>query len=220
MNLYQIPKLTRKLAIDAHWQKTPWAEISALDIDQYSGPKPQYFPRVQAKLAYDAAALYVIFQAADRYVRAGAENYQDQVCEDSCVEFFFTPRDDLSQGYFNLEVNCGGTALFQHQRGRQIDTQRVSRVDFSTVQIAHTLPKTVLPEITEPVTWVVEYRLPFEILNNYTPVQLPKPGTIWRANLYKCADQSSHPHWLSWAPIDTPAPDFHRPDFFGQLIFT
>ncbi|MDY3247127.1 MAG: carbohydrate-binding family 9-like protein, partial [Prevotella sp.] len=27
------------------------------------------------------------------------------------------------------------------------------------------------------------------------------------------------PHFLSWAPIQLPAPDFHRPDFFGQLLF-
>ena len=23
----------------------------------------------------------------------------------------------------------------------------------------------------------------------------------WRGNFYKCADESSHPHWASWAPI-------------------
>ena len=86
----------------------------------FAGEQPVHFPRVQAKLAYDAAALYVIFQVADRYVRATAENYQDQVCEDSCVEFFFTPGEDISHGYFNLEVNCGGTVLFHHQKGRKL----------------------------------------------------------------------------------------------------
>ena len=35
---------------------------------------------------------------------------------------------------------------------------------------------------------------------------------------YKCGDKTAHPHFLSWNPVGTPAPDFHRPDFFGELI--
>ncbi|MDE5921249.1 MAG: hypothetical protein K2G82_06535, partial [Paramuribaculum sp.] len=28
---------------------------------------------------------------------------------------------------------------------------------------------------------------------------------------------TSEPHYLSWAPITTPQPDFHRPEFFGNI---
>ena len=38
-----------------------------------------------------------------------------------------------------------------------------------------------------------------------------------RGNFYKCASATSQPHYLSWSPIDTPEPDFHRPEFFGKL---
>ena len=44
------------------------------------------------------------------------------------------------------------------------------------------------------------------------------PSSI-RANFYKCADRTAHPHFLAWNRVDAPAPDFHRPDFFGELIF-
>ncbi len=174
---------------------------------------------MEAKIAYDTVAMYVIFQVQDRYVRALSQNYQDPVFEDSCVEFFFTPGADLSQGYFNFEINCGGTALFHHQKGRKVDDVPVSPADFERVQIAHTMPNIVNPEIKESLTWVVEYRLPFAIMSSYAQVNAPTPGTSWRANLYKCADGSSHPHWLTWSHIDTPAPDFHRPEFFGHLVF-
>lgn len=219
MNVYQIPKLTRTMNIDAHWQKMPWLGIQAMQIDQFSGEKPAHFPRAEAKLAYDDEALYVIFHVEDRFVRAKLQNYQDEVFLDSCVEFFFTPSGDTSQGYFNLEVNCGGTALFHHQKGRRIEDIPVSWADFEQLQIAHTLPKSVDPEIKEPVSWVVEYRLPYKILADYAQVDIPASGVKWRANLYKCADGSSHPHWLSWSPIEMPEPDFHRPEFFGQLVF-
>ena len=197
----------------------PWLEIAPLCIDQVAGEQPAHFPRVQAKLAYDVAALYIIFQVVDRYVRATAESYQDQVCEDSCVEFFFTPGEDFSHGYFNMEVNCGGMVLFHHQKGRKLDDVPVSEPDFEQVKIAHTLPKIVHPEIDEALTWVVEYRLPFAILSSYARIDTPSPGVRWRANLYKCADGCSHPHWLTWSPVILPVPDFHRPEFFGHLMF-
>ena len=49
------------------------------------------------------------------------------------------------------------------------------------------------------------------------PLDVSDPESI-RANFYKCGDKTAHPHYLSWSPIDTPKPDFHRPEFFGELI--
>jgi len=40
-----------------------------------------------------------------------------------------------------------------------------------------------------------------------------------KANFFKCGDDTQQPHFLSWQPIDTPRPDFHRPEFFGFLQF-
>ncbi len=40
-----------------------------------------------------------------------------------------------------------------------------------------------------------------------------------RANFYKCADLSAHPHFLSWNKVDVPTPNFHLPEFFGTLYF-
>jgi len=37
-------------------------------------------------------------------------------------------------------------------------------------------------------------------------------------NFYKCADLTADPHFLSWAPINTPEPDFHRPECFQSII--
>jgi hypothetical protein len=37
------------------------------------------------------------------------------------------------------------------------------------------------------------------------------------ANFYKCGDETPEPHFLSWNPIDLPKPNFHVPQFFGQL---
>ena len=81
------------------------------------------------------------------------------------------------------------------------------------------MQKIIDPEISDTVLWEVAYRIPFNILKNYCETDLPAAGVTWRANFYKCADASSHPHWLTWSPVDLPKPDFHQPDFFGILEF-
>jgi len=42
---------------------------------------------------------------------------------------------------------------------------------------------------------------------------------ISNANFYKCGDDTSKRHYLSWNPVKTPNPDFHRPEYFGTLNF-
>ena len=95
----------------------------------------------------------------------------------------------------------------------------IPKSDYGKMTIAHSLPKIVDPEITEPVTWTVEYRIPIEIVKKHCPTTSPATGVTWRANFYKCADDSSHPHWLTWSPVDFPKPQFHLPEFFGVLKF-
>ena len=82
------------------------------------------------------------------------------------------------------------------------------------------MPKIVDPEIAKPTTWTVEYRIPLDLLAKYYPKAVkPAPGVTWRANFYKCGDDTSHPHWLSWSCVDRPKPDFHAPTSFGTLVF-
>ena len=170
-------------------------------------------------MVYDDTSLYAAFQVQDRYVLATAEKHQDSVCIDSCVELFFTPGVDLALGYFNIECNCGGTVLFHHQYSPGKGAQIVDPETIRAMDIHHSLPARVAPEMTTPVTWTVSYRVPFEPLARYAPVARPEPGVLWRGNVFKCADRSSHPHWLTWSPVDLPRPNFHSKEYFGTLRF-
>ncbi|MDE6498583.1 MAG: hypothetical protein K2L21_07985, partial [Muribaculaceae bacterium] len=63
-------------------------------------------------------------------------------------------------------------------------------------------------------SWNLLTSIPLELIGvryEGTPVEM-------RANFYKCASATSQPHFLSWNPIATTKPDFHRPEFFGTLI--
>jgi hypothetical protein len=160
-----------------------------------------------------------MFQVADRYVRATAPAHQTDVFKDSCVEFFFAPGPDLSNGYFNLEMNCGGTMLFHFQKQPRKDSVVISEKEISQVTAVHSLPRFVDPEVQEPVTWSVAYRIPTVLLERYCEILTPASQVVWRVNFFKCADASSHPHWLAWSPADLSEPDFHQPQSFGMLQF-
>lgn len=217
---YRVSRLSEPMSLDAEWDKSPWTQVPALQLNHAMGEPPVHFPKTQLKMAYDDQSLVFIFRVEDRFVRAVAEQHQDAVYKDSCVEFFFTPKSDSIDGYFNLEMNCSGVMLFHFQKVPRMGSLSVSGDDLQKLEVAHSLPKRVEPEIEQPTVWTVECRLPIAVLRNYFPnLEAPAPGVRWKANFQKCADDSSHPHWLTWAKIDHPTPDFHRPQSFGTLVF-
>ena len=188
-------------------------------LDHFMGDKPVHFPEVEVEAAYDSCAIGIHFRVRGRYIRAVARHHQDEVYRDSCVEFFFTPGADPGAGYFNLEMNCGGTMLFHFQPEPRKNRVILSPKECSAIPVSHTLPDRVDPEITDFLIWEVAYAIPFDLLEIYCPIVRPGPGTVWRGNFYKCADNTSHPHWLTWAPVDSVVPNFHLPASFGMLKF-
>jgi hypothetical protein len=217
---YEVVRAGKELVLESGWDGPGWNTVRPLSLELFMGEKPEHRPRTEAKAAYDNRKIYVAFRVEDRYVRAVAEKNQDSVCCDSCAEFFFTPNSDIDTGYFNLEMNCGGTLLLYNQTSRsQIGRTVVAEADCRCIEIYHQLPKRIDPEIADPVTWMVAYAIPFEMLEKYSRVTRPGPGVSWRANFYKCADHTSHPHWLTWSKVDNPRPDFHLPEFFGTLKY-
>ena len=217
---YQVTRVSEPIKIDANWDKPAWRAIPPLEVARHMGNKPEHIPAVQAKLAYDAENVYVIFRVKDRYVRAVAPQHQGMVCRDSCVEFFFAPGLDVTKGYFNLEMNCGGTMLLHFQTIPRKNMVPLTEAELASIEVAATQPRIVEPELADPTTWSVEYRLPTAILDRYLPdAAKPAPGVEWRANFFKCADSTSHPHWLTWNKVNRPRPDFHVPEDFGVIVF-
>jgi len=199
-----------------------WSAVQPIEIDFFFEHSSDHRPCTQVRVLYDNDQLYVRFNVADRYVRAVAENYQDSVCKDSCVEFFVQPK--AGANYFNFEVNAGGIMLLYcipvaADGSAQMD--QLQPVPFDRVKemkIRHSLPSRIEPEITEPCEWTIEYSIPLYLFEQYGLLSRPLAGQTWRANFYKCADTTSHPHWGMWSPI----PDgrsFHRPEYFSELVF-
>jgi hypothetical protein len=217
--IYKVSKLVHPIIIDGDWNKKQWKDIKDINILNYMGQIPGYEPAVKAKMIYDDENLYVIFRVRDHYVRCVTNSINGPVWVDSCVEFFFSPDSNLPERYFNLEINCGGTPLMHYNILPNKDAAILAEDDIKMVEIAHSLPQIVDPEITELVTWTIEYRIPLLLLEKYSKVTHPGPGISWRANFYKIAENCSNPHYITWSVVDNPVPNFHLPQFFGLLKF-
>lgn len=216
---YSVCRVKLSAEPDWRWDSPTWREVPAEILDHYLGPRPDHFPRTEFKIGYDDRAVHLLFRVEDRFVRATAVRHQERVCGDSCVEFFFVPGPDTDTGYFNLEINCGGTVLFHHNREERFGTRVIERQRCESLVTMHSLPSRVEPELTDPVTWQVACSIPYDLLAEYVAMRPPQPRDTWRANVYKCADDTSHPHWLTWSEVVAPRPDFHLVRFFGFLGF-
>jgi hypothetical protein len=217
---YRVFKTPHPIPVNGDVEKPVWQQTAALEIACAQPKTGSHCPRTHVKVRYDDDFVYVLFQTADQFVRAVAMDTHGEVWKDSCVEFFFTPQCDLSKGYFNLEINCIGTLLMRYQAAPNDRIRYVDKNDCGQIRVAASMAHREIPsEIQTPVVWTVECALPVAILRHYAAVEQPRPGVVWRANFNKCADDCSRPHWLSWSPVLTAFPDFHRPDCFGRLEF-
>ena len=65
--------------------------------------------------------------------------------------------------------------------------------------------------------WTLKLYIPLEALwkNGVTSLK----GLKARGNFYKCGDGLTVPHFVTWGPIVTEKPDYHRPEFFKEIVF-
>ncbi|MBI5639423.1 MAG: carbohydrate-binding family 9-like protein [Nitrospirae bacterium] len=203
------------------WESPAWNRANILDISNFRPESSSHRPRTSAKLLYNDEGIFGIFRVEDRYVRSVHSGYLAPAYKDSCVEFFVQPK--RGSGYFNFEFNCGGALLCSYiidptrtAEGFR-DYIKLPEEDCREVAIFHSMPDIVEPELSEPTTWIIEFFIPFSLLERYAGQTIDVPGQKWRANLYKCGDQTSHPHWASWSPVNEL--NFHLPECFGTIWF-
>lgn len=171
-----------------------------------------YRPMASFSAAYSTEAIYIDFLVRCNYLRA--ENFQPQspVSEDSCVEFFIQPRPDGE--YWNFEFNCIGAVNASHRFTRPAPT-RLTPAEIDTILRYPSCGTRPFRELEGLFTWNLLVSIPFSLIG-LSHDNLP--DTV-RGNFYKCASATSEPHYLSWSPVYSERPDFHRPESFAPIHF-
>ena len=173
--------------------KPDWDLIPLLHVDQVLW-KPDCGVRAYGQFCRDSESLCVHLCAIEADIRAEYTAPLSPVCRDSCLEFFFMPEKETR--YFNFEINPNGCLWigFGHSREDSTVLYRSGMEQLFDIRTGRTRDG-----------WEVFYRIPLAFAG------------ILRANVYKCGDLTAHEHYLSWNPVTSETPDFHRPADFGLM---
>ena len=183
--------------------------IETVNWKEYS-----YQPSVKFRAAHIGHAVLLHYQVTEASVRAVATADDGRVWEDACVEFFLSP--ESNDFYYNLECNCAGKLLLH---GGAAGTERpgASEEVLKSVKRWASLGTEPFEERVGECTWEVALVIPTSAIFRHSIESLD--GKTMRANFYKCGDLLQTPHFLSWSPTDLPQPNFHCPEFFGEIKF-
>ena len=132
------------------------------------------------------------------------------VYTDSCVEFFMKQEGEAV--YRNFEFNCIGTCDAACRKSREEKTS-LTKEEYASIRRYSSLERAAFPEKLGVYSWELVVAIPFRVMG-LDPDNLPEKIL---GNFYKCADDTEFPHFVSWSPIDKPSPDFHCPEFFGEI---
>lgn len=182
-----------------------WSKIEAVPLQHTPWLTPNEV-QAWAQACHDGENLYIRMTAREDNIRATLTGSLDQICNDSCLEFFFAP-DASDKRYLNFEVNPLGALYLGFGAER---STRVRQIVKDTAMFS------IQPFRTED-GWGVTYRIPADFIRVYFP-DFRFEGTA-AGNFYKCGDETVVPHYLAWSELTSETPDYHRRWDFGELVF-
>lgn len=168
-----------------------------------------YKPGVAFQIGYTADEVVLHFAVEENFVKAQYVRPNEAVFEDSCVEFFIS--FDQKNTYYNIEFNVLGTGLIGY--GPADKTQR-NRLKAEQIEQVSTASSVV--QVDGKKRWNMVMLIP---LATFQLEGKDLAGVKAHANFYKCGDMLPEPHFISWQPIHFPKPNFHKPEFFGEIQF-
>ena len=184
-----------------------FSKAEVAKISEYRWEKG-YSPRAEARLLYVAgkgfALQMIAFEGSPTAVYG---SYNDPVYKDSCLEFFVS-FNKRSPKYMNFEMNSLGAFL------AAVRTDRKNKTPIH--ELASALPE--VKPIKGEGFWGVEVLFTKDFIKQTFGVSRFCAGDVIKGNFYKCGDETPVPHFGMWSPVDNPTPDFHRPEFFGELV--
>jgi hypothetical protein len=188
-------------------------QTSAHKLDQIPWRQFPYRPRVNFRIAWTCQDILLSSHVVEDDIRTVFHHDNDPVHRDSCVEFFIAPGDG---SYFNFEFNARGVTYAARGVGREdsapLPIEAVKKIRrYSSLDVEHAA------QGGNSGFWTLGIAVPLSL---FVGTPLENPGTrSFGANFYKCGDDTRQPHFVTWNPVGTEEPDFHRPEYFGFLRF-
>ena len=195
---------------------TDWSVMERAHIDSFPWGGAERAYKSYGQLAYaktgdEKTGLYIHLFCEETNPVSKETRLDGAVCTDSCMEFFFGMHEPgtTDSRYINIESNSLGVTYLSFGK------DRYDRVFFDTLGIER-FPVTV--HIGKD-GWEVFAFVPETDIQKIFGLADVNENTIMRGNFYKCDENANAPFGV-WSPIVAPEPDFHRPEYFGQILLT
>lgn len=200
-------KMTDTVPVD--WSNIERAEVACYPWGGGERAYKTYGQLAYAKTGDEKAGLYIHMFCEEQHPVSKETRFNGPVCMDSCMEFFFGMYEATapSERYLNFESNSLGVTYisFGERRGGRVflDDLGIERFPVS-VQIGN--------DGWEVFAFVSEVNL-----KKIFGLEDINENIVMKGNFYKC-DENANAPFGCWAPIVAPKPDFHRPEFFGEIV--
>ena len=182
-------------------------------IDTLNWAAYNYKPKLSFRIGHIGKEIWLKYYVTEKYILAQETRTNGSVYKDSCVEFFISVD---GKNYYNLEINCIGTIHLAHGLGRN-DRKFVDPEIIKKIEVESSLGNQPFEEKTGNFDWEMMVRIPVQSFAFDKIKSLN--GLKATVNFYKCGDDTTVPHYVTWNPIGTENPDYHRSEFFGKVLF-
>ncbi len=159
----------------------------------------------EVRLLWTPESLFIRFRARFRVITvfpdAEPNGRRDQLWDRDVAEVFLQPDPSQLRRYKEFEVSPNGFWIdLDIAPGEKHDLKSGLR------------RRVILNEAAK--TWVAELALPMKCL-----VERFDLAATWRVNFYRVEGTAEPRFYSAWQPTRTPAPNFHVPEAFGELVF-
>ncbi|MBO7126567.1 hypothetical protein J6W78_03380 [bacterium] len=151
-----------------------------------------------------------VFHITEPSVKAEYSKTNSKVWEESCSELFLSFGSGF---YYNFEISCIGCILAEYGRER-FNRELLKQEVVENIKVSSTLGDKPFGIRNEKTTYELSVKIPKEVFV-FDGGRIDTMSLI--GNIYKCADKSPTPHYMTLFEIETEKPDFHRPEFFKKL---
>lgn len=183
------------------WDKA-WESANVAGVDKVNWQKFDYVPNTTAKILYNDDGIYVQMQTDEADLFASRTKQNSDISNDSCMEFFFRPNENDNR-YLNFEFNPFAAMYLACRTDRYDPVHPDADKNFFDAQT-----------YVEEGKWILQYFIPFSFIDGIFGSHTKK----MYGNLFKCGVDTKIVHYATYAPINTPEPDFHRPECFVEFV--
>lgn len=183
-----------------------WDQATAIRFDRdWQGKHADSKRATEVRMLWTPDVLFFQFVAHYRTITvfddAEPNGRRDHLWDRDVAEVFLQPAGFSGRNYKEFEVSPNGFWI-------DLDITPNKKYDLKSG-----LTRRV--EINKSkMTWSAELALPMKSLTRHFD-----PRKSWRANFYRVEDAQEPRFYSAWRPTNTPVPNFHVPEAFGELVF-